>query len=151
MNDTNGQFFHQKHTSCFCNLCYLTCFNSPQNQHQALFHESGISTFWEQIHISLLIPRIDLPSNAKYCQTRYSTNNIEHSTNPVLQKSSLYFQDRLQNTIKLDIEVIIHNKKLILSLSMATVVTALCHTKPAICWELTAVQFTLFHSSVLTC
>jgi len=34
---------------------------------------------------------------------------------------------------------------------MATVVTALCHTKPAICWELTAVQFTLFHSSVLTC
>ena len=57
------------------------------------------------------------------------------------------FLDRLQNTIKLDIEVITQNKKLILSLSMA----ALCHTKPAICWELTAIQFNLFHSSVLTC
>jgi len=56
----------------------------------------------------------------------------------------------LQNTIELDIEVT-QNKKLIFYLSMAAVLTALCHTKPAICWELTAIQFTLFHTSVLTC
>jgi len=89
MNDSNGQFFHQNHIGCFCDLCYLTSFNWPWNQHQTLSHESGISKFLKQIHISLLILRIDLPSNAKYCQTSYSTNNTQHPTNLFL-RSLLY-------------------------------------------------------------